>query len=191
MLGPPKNATTVIPPVDARDLVSYLDLETSFVTAKQFKARKGLEAYSQFVSGWVKEVKSFRLVPDHHQVKVLAVSGSTASALPPASLLPSFPASTAFALNRLPSTSTSPTLPMPTAADSLFCLLAASYLAPPVQPVAASADSSGQPVCEFCLNIDPHLVLRTCRSCGIRYHRMCQIVDESGKRCNKCCFEEG
>ena len=134
MLGPPKNATTVIPPVDASDLVSYLVL---------------------------------------------------------ASLLPSFPASTAFALNRLPSTSTSPTPPMPTAADSLFCLPAASYLVPPVQPVAGSADSSGQPVCEFCLNTDPHLVLRTCRYCGIRYHHMCQLVDESGKRCNKCCFEEG
>ena len=26
MLGPPKNATTVIPPVDASDLVSYLVL---------------------------------------------------------------------------------------------------------------------------------------------------------------------
>ena len=74
MLGPPKNATTVIPPVDASDLVSYLVLETSFVTAKQFKARKGLEAYNQFVSGWVKEVKSFRLVPDGQHISVGRVS---------------------------------------------------------------------------------------------------------------------
>ena len=45
-----------LPDVDASDLVSYLVLQTSFVTAKQFKARKGLEAYNQFVSGWVKDV---------------------------------------------------------------------------------------------------------------------------------------
>ena len=48
----------VTPPIDACDLVSYLVLQTSFVTAKQFKARKGLEAYNQFVCGWVKEVKT-------------------------------------------------------------------------------------------------------------------------------------
>ena len=45
-----------LPDVDASDLVSYLVLQTSFLTAKQFKARKGLEAYNQFVSGWVKDV---------------------------------------------------------------------------------------------------------------------------------------
>ena len=28
----------------------------SFVTAKQFKAHKGLEGYNQFMNGWVKEV---------------------------------------------------------------------------------------------------------------------------------------
>ena len=44
------------PPVEAADIVSYLVLQTSFITAKQFKARKSLEAYNQFVSGWVKEV---------------------------------------------------------------------------------------------------------------------------------------
>ena len=44
------------PPVEAADVVSYLVLQTSFITAKQFKARKSLEAYNQFVSGWVKEV---------------------------------------------------------------------------------------------------------------------------------------
>lgn len=44
------------PPVDACDLVSYLVLQTSFITSKQFKARKGLEAYNQFVCGWVKEI---------------------------------------------------------------------------------------------------------------------------------------
>ena len=48
----------VTPPVDACDLVSYLVLQTSFMTAKQFKARKGLEAYNQFVCGWVKEIRT-------------------------------------------------------------------------------------------------------------------------------------
>ena len=41
---------------------------------KQFKARKGLEAYNQFVSGWVKELKSFRLVPDGKHISVGRVS---------------------------------------------------------------------------------------------------------------------
>ena len=44
-----------IPPVDACDLVPYLVLQANFVTAKQFKARKGLEAYNQFVCGWVQD----------------------------------------------------------------------------------------------------------------------------------------
>ena len=45
-----------LPDVDSLDLVSYLVLQTSFISAKQFKARKGLEAYNQFVCGWVKDV---------------------------------------------------------------------------------------------------------------------------------------
>ena len=53
LLGENVNDT---PPVDACDLVSYLVLQTSFITSKQFKARKGLEAYNQFVCGWVKEI---------------------------------------------------------------------------------------------------------------------------------------
>lgn len=40
------NLVDDIPPIEACDLVSYLVLQTSFVTARQFKARKG-----QFVSG--------------------------------------------------------------------------------------------------------------------------------------------
>ena len=44
-------------PVSATDLVSYLVLQTSFVTVKQFKAHKSLEAYNQFTSGWVKDVR--------------------------------------------------------------------------------------------------------------------------------------
>ena len=44
------------PPVESIDTISYLVLWASFVTAEQLKARKGLEAYNQFVSGWVKDV---------------------------------------------------------------------------------------------------------------------------------------
>ena len=39
------------PSVDACDLLSYLVLKTSFITAEQFRAQKGLEAYNQFVCG--------------------------------------------------------------------------------------------------------------------------------------------
>ena len=48
-----------LPPVDGSDIVSYLVLQTSFVTAKQFKAHKSMEAYNQFVCGWVKDVHSW------------------------------------------------------------------------------------------------------------------------------------
>ena len=45
-LGVPSTSTSVVPPVDSSDIVSYLVLETSFLTAKLFKAPKGLEAYN-------------------------------------------------------------------------------------------------------------------------------------------------
>ena len=48
-----------VPPVEASDIVSYLVLQTSFVTAKQYKARKSLEAYNHFICGWVKDVKTW------------------------------------------------------------------------------------------------------------------------------------
>lgn len=58
-----KSLTNVIPqslpPVEASDLVSYLVLQTSFLTPKQFKAHKSLEAYNQFVCGWVKDVRAW------------------------------------------------------------------------------------------------------------------------------------
>lgn len=50
-----------VPPVESCDLVSYLVLQTSFITSAQFKARKGLEAYNQFVSGWIKEVNTRKI----------------------------------------------------------------------------------------------------------------------------------
>ena len=48
--------TDDVPPVDVCDLLAYLVLQTSFTKTEQFSARKGLEAYSQFMCGWVKEV---------------------------------------------------------------------------------------------------------------------------------------
>ena len=48
------------PPVDACDLLSYLKLQTSFITTEQFVARKGLEAYNQYVCGWVKDILSYK-----------------------------------------------------------------------------------------------------------------------------------
>lgn len=50
-----------VPPVEACNLVSYLVLKTSFITSAQFKARKGLEAHNQFVSGWIKEVNTRKI----------------------------------------------------------------------------------------------------------------------------------
>ena len=52
----------VVPPVSGCDLVSYLLLQTSFITSKQFKAHKSLEAYNQFVSGWVKDILQTHIV---------------------------------------------------------------------------------------------------------------------------------
>ena len=50
--------TDGFPPVESLDTVSYLVLRTSFVTVEQLKSQKGLEAYNQFVSGWVKDVSN-------------------------------------------------------------------------------------------------------------------------------------
>lgn len=50
-----------VPPVEACDLVSYLVLQTSFITSSQFKVRKGLEAYNQFVCGWIKDVHTRKI----------------------------------------------------------------------------------------------------------------------------------
>ena len=44
------------PPIEAANIVPYVVLQTSFIKAKQLKAQRILEAYNQFVSGWIKEV---------------------------------------------------------------------------------------------------------------------------------------
>ncbi len=53
-LGPLGACTETVPSVEASDLVSYLVLQTRsrFLTAKQFKAHKSMEAYDQFVCGY-------------------------------------------------------------------------------------------------------------------------------------------
>ena len=54
-------ATSELPPVEASDLVLYLVLQTSFITSAQFKAHKSLEAYNQFLCGWVKDVTTRKI----------------------------------------------------------------------------------------------------------------------------------
>ena len=46
-----------LPPIKVSDLLSYLVLETSYYTNKQFKAFKSLEAYKQAVSGFIISVQ--------------------------------------------------------------------------------------------------------------------------------------
>ena len=50
-----------LPPIDSTDLLSYLVLQTSYITTQQFKAHKSLEAYNQFVSGWIREVRAWNI----------------------------------------------------------------------------------------------------------------------------------
>jgi len=58
---PGAEVTTVFPPLDASDVVSYLVLKTSFLTPSQYKARKSLDAYNQLVCGWVKDVTTRKI----------------------------------------------------------------------------------------------------------------------------------
>ena len=58
---PGAEATSDLPPVDISNLLLYLVLKTSFITVSQFKGRKSLEAYNQFVCGWVKDVATRKI----------------------------------------------------------------------------------------------------------------------------------
>ncbi|GFS06249.1 hypothetical protein ElyMa_001219300 [Elysia marginata] len=51
---------SALPEIAIPDLYTYLVLGRSFYTNDQFKAYKGLQAYNQFVSGWVQEVVSYQ-----------------------------------------------------------------------------------------------------------------------------------
>ena len=64
-VGLPGAPTEAVPPVDASDLVAYVVLQTHFITTQKFKAHKSLEAYNQFVSGWVKDVRSWKVACDN------------------------------------------------------------------------------------------------------------------------------
>lgn len=59
--GCPGEPCEDVPPVEASDLVAYLVLQTNFLTTTQFKAHKSLEAYNQFVCGWVKDVRTWKI----------------------------------------------------------------------------------------------------------------------------------
>lgn len=66
---PGVQATATWPPVTPSDLVSYLVLQTSFATLQQFKSHKSLEAYNQFTSGWVKDVKCWKVLSAPSQTR--------------------------------------------------------------------------------------------------------------------------
>ena len=51
-----------LPPIEVSDFLSYLVLETSYYTNKQFKAFKSPEAYKQVVSGLVKSVQGAEIL---------------------------------------------------------------------------------------------------------------------------------
>jgi len=53
--------SNTLPAIEAADLTNYLVLGTSYYTVQQFKAYRSLEAYNQFVSGWVKDVAGCKL----------------------------------------------------------------------------------------------------------------------------------
>ncbi len=55
------NESSHLPPFNSGDLVSYLVLQINYLSAKQFRAHKSLEAYNQFTSGWVKEVHTWNI----------------------------------------------------------------------------------------------------------------------------------
>ena len=46
---------TDLPSIDYTDIVDYLVYSTSYLTAKEIKARKSLQAYNNLLSGWVLE----------------------------------------------------------------------------------------------------------------------------------------
>ena len=56
-----RNKIDNYPAVLFLDICNYLVLQTSFYTTKQMKAYKSMEAYNNFISGWVKEIGTKRL----------------------------------------------------------------------------------------------------------------------------------
>lgn len=81
--GCPGDPSELVPPVDASDLVSYLVLQTNFITAQQFKARKSLEAYNQFVCGWVKDIRSWKVAGKYMPTGCVSLSCVKSSSLLP------------------------------------------------------------------------------------------------------------
>lgn len=54
----------LFPELEYPDIVNYLVLQTSWLTSKQMKAYKSLDAYNFFVSGWVNGVLAKELEGD-------------------------------------------------------------------------------------------------------------------------------
>ena len=54
------------------------------------------------------------------------------------------------------------------------------------QPQEPSHDHAVSEKCVGCGSSLPGVVLRTCQSCSVRYHHMCQVMDEKGRLCDAC-----
>ena len=64
-----------IPLIEAADLLSYLVLETSYYTLKQFKAHKSLEAYNQMTSGFITSIQG-KIISDKFVVGKVRFTGN-------------------------------------------------------------------------------------------------------------------
>ncbi|XP_041349329.1 uncharacterized protein LOC121368656 [Gigantopelta aegis] len=71
----------LLPPVTYPDIVNYLVFSPSPYTSDDLKSFKGLEAYNQFVCGWVRD-KTFRLVNDRCVVKAKVLHSQRMSEKP-------------------------------------------------------------------------------------------------------------
>ena len=68
MCGELEVAASDVQTVEMCNLALYLVLRTSFLTMKQFKEHRGLEAYNQFISGWVKSVCTQKVLGKYFSV---------------------------------------------------------------------------------------------------------------------------
>ena len=72
-----KEEVAHFPAVGHPDIINYLLLTTSRYTADQLKAYKSLEAYNQFVSGWVQEVGAVT-PPNNEALRIISARVSYA-----------------------------------------------------------------------------------------------------------------
>ena len=71
VLIPEKNLDPeCLPPVEAADLLSYLVLDTSYCTDRQFKAFRSLNAYNQMISGFITSVQDLVCAKVRHSQRM-------------------------------------------------------------------------------------------------------------------------